>query len=139
MTKKKIIAVFSILIVISAVIAVCIAMSFSNKQRLQTTIQNFGIHETDDVTICNYDDNSGLWHDQTINLSTQKDFDQFVNENIMMPVTVADEEDTNLRSDPQAIRHVISFEYINGSQTIYGKFTANSNSEMNYISLSIYG
>ena len=139
MTKKKIIAVFSILIVIAAIIAVCIAMSFSNKQRLQTTIQNFGIHETDDVTICNYDDNSGLWHDQTINLSTQKDFDLFVNENIMAPVTVTDEEDTNLRSDPQAIRHVISFEYINGSQTIYGKFTANSNSEMNYISLSIYG
>ncbi len=59
MTKKKIIAVLSILIVIAAVIAAGLAISVYNKQRLQTTIQNFGIHETDDVTICNYDDNSG--------------------------------------------------------------------------------
>ena len=43
-------------------------------QELQTAIQNFGIYETDDITISDYD-RYGLWGDQSLQLSTPKDFE----------------------------------------------------------------
>ena len=132
MNKKKTVIIFSVLI--AAVIIVCLAMSVFNRQklqRLQTAIQTFGIHETDDIIICDYD-RYGLWNDQSLSLSTQKDFELFINENIMVPITITDE------SDKQPYR-VISFKYVNGNQTIYGDFFISSNDETNQVLLLIYG
>ena len=128
MTKKKIVMIISILI--AAVIVAFTGVFIFHKQKLQKGIQDFGIHETDDITISDYDDNIGLWNDQILYLSTQKDFDLFVEENIIVPITITDESDSQSG-------HVILFEYTNGNRKIYGRFSASSNSEINNVSLQI--
>ena len=139
MTKKRIIIIVSILTV--AIIILFFAVLFFNNQKqrkYQTVIQNFGINETDDVSVSDYE-KFGLWNDQILHLSTQKDFDRFVDENIIVPVTITDESDLQFKTDVVFSIHVISFEYINGNQKIYGKFNIHSNSDVNYVSLNIYG
>ena len=143
MTKKIVITVVSILAALAAtVIIACFAVFLINRhnaQKLQAGLENFAIHQTDDITIFSFDDNIGLWGDQSLNLSTQKDFDQFVDENLNVPVTITDESDSQSSSNPEVSWHVIKFEYISGNQKIFGRFTVNSNSETNYVSLKING
>ena len=139
MNKKKVVIILSVLII--AVIIVCFAISIFIKQKrqgLQTAIQTFGINETDDITISDYD-KFGLWNDQILQISTQKDFDRFTDENIIGLVTITDESDSQFKTDVGSSIHVISFEYINGNQKIYGKFSMYSNSDINYVSLNING
>ena len=136
MTKKRIITIVSILI--AAVIVVCFAVMFfnrQNQQKMQTAIQNFGINETDDISILDYD-KFGLWNDQILQLSTQKGFDRFADENIIGAITITAESDSQVG---EISIHSISFEYINGNRKIYGGFTMRSNSDINLISLKIYG
>ncbi len=138
MTKKRIIIIISILI--AAVIIVCFAVLFfyrQNQQKMQTAIQNFGINETDDISVSKYD-KFGLWNDQIIRLSTQKGFERFAGENIIGAVTITAESDSQVEPNGVSI-HVISFEYINGNRKIYGKFVMSSNSDINNVSLKIYG
>ena len=139
MNKKKVVIILSVLII--AVIIVCFAISIFNKQKrqgLQTAIQTFGISETDDITISDYD-KFGLWNDQILQISTQKDFDRFTDENIIGLVTITDESDSQFNMDVGLSIHEISFEYINDNQKIYGKFSMYSNSNINYVSLNING
>lgn len=139
MNKKKVVIILSILII--AVIIVCFAISIFNKQKrqgLQTAIQTFGINETDDITISDYD-KFGLWNDQILQISTQKDFDRFTDENVIGLVTITDESDSQPKTDVGYSIHVISFEYINDNKKIYGKFSMYSNSDINYVSLNIHG
>ena len=139
MNKKKVVIILSLLII--AVIIVCFAISIFNKQKqqgLQIAIQTFGINETDDITISDYD-KFGLWNDQIIQISTQKDFDRFTDENIIGMVTITDESDSQFKTDVGSSIHVISFEYINDNKKIYGKFSMYSNSDINYVSLNING
>ncbi len=138
MTKKRIITIVSILI--AAVILVCFAVIFfnrQNQQKMQTAIQNFGINETDDISILDYD-KFGLWNDQILQLSTQKDFDRFASENIIGAVKITAESDSQVEPNGVSIQ-VISFECINGNRKIYGKFVMSSNSDINNVSLKIYG
>ena len=83
----------------------------------------------------NYDDDFGLWHDQSMNLSTQKDLEQFADENLMVPVTITEESDQEYKTGEKI--HIIKFEYTNGSQKVYGSFSVRN--DINYISLNIYG
>lgn len=139
MNKKKVVIILSVLII--AVIIVCFAISIFNKQKrqgLQTAIQTFGINETDDITISDYD-KFGLWNDQILQISTQKDFDRFTDENVIGLVTITDESDSQSKTDVGYSIHVISFEYINDNKKIYGKFSMYSNSDINYVSLNING
>ena len=139
MNKKKVVIILSILII--AVIIVCFAISIFNKQKrqgLQTAIQTFGINETDDITISDYD-KFGLWNDQILQISTQKDFDRFTDENVIGLVTITDESDSQSKTDVGYSIHVISFEYIIDNKKIYGKFSMYSNSDINYVSLNIHG
>ena len=139
MTKKKIIVSVSILIAV--IIMTGLAVFFyqqQSQQRLQKAIQTFGIHETDDISISDYD-KYGLWDDQSLSISTQKDFDRFVNENIMVPVTITDEADPPQKDDPEVLYREISFKYSNGNQEIYGKFFINQNGGINKVLLLIYG
>ena len=136
MTKKRIIIIVSILT--AAIIIVCFAVLFFYKQKqqkIQTAIQNFGINETDDISISDYD-KFGLWNDQILQLSTQKGFDRFADENIIGAITITAESDSQVG---EISIHSISFEYINGNRKIYGTFTMRSNSDTNYVSLNIYG
>jgi hypothetical protein len=136
MNKKKIIAFFSVLtILIASVLTGC----KSQEDRQKAVIQAFGIHETEDVSIENYDDDFGLWHDQSINLSTQKDLEQFADENLMVPVTITDETDPPQKDDPEVLYREISFKYRNGNQEIYGKFFISNNGGINKVLLLIYG
>ena len=140
MTKKIIISVVSILA--TAVIIGCLAMFLfhrQNERKLQTGMEEFGIQKTDDIIIENYENNGGLWNDQSLDLSTQKDFDQFVGENIMAPVTVTDESDSQSKTNPEDSNHVISFEYNIDNQEIHGRFSMRSSSETNYVTLLING
>ena len=130
MTKKKTVMIISI--ILAAVIATFTGVFIFHKQKLQKSIQDFGIQETDDITISDYDGNIGLWNDQILYLSTQKDLDRFADENIIVPITITDESDSQSG-------HVISFEYTNGNQKIYGRFSTSSNSETNNVTLQIYG
>ena len=102
---------------------------------MQTAIQNFGINETDDISISDYD-KFGMWNDQILQLSTQKDFDRFADENIIGSITITAESDSQVG---EISIHSVSFEYINGNRKIYGTFTMRNNSDMNYVSLNIYG
>ena len=132
MNKKKIIAFFSVLtILIASVLTGC----KSQEDRQKAVIQAFGIHETEDVSIENYDDDFGLWHDQSMNLSTQKDLEQFADENLMVPVTITEESDQEYKTGEKI--HIIKIEYTNGSQKVYGRFSVRN--DINYISLNIYG
>ena len=136
MTKKSIIIFVSILT--AAIIIVCFAVLFFNKQKqqnMQTAIQNFGINETNDISISDYD-KFGMWNDQILQLSTQKDFDRFADENIIGSITITAESDSQVG---EISIHSISFEYINGNRKTYGTFTMRNNSDMNYVSLNIYG
>lgn len=136
MTKKRIIII--VFILTAAIIIVCSAAMFFNKQKqqkMQTAIQNFGINETDDISISGYD-KFGLWNDQILQLSTQKGFDRFADENIIGAITITAESDSQVG---EISIHSISFEYINGNRKIYGGFTMRSNSDINLISLKIYG
>lgn len=140
MSKKIIISVVSILTVAILIAGlVFFIINRQNERKLQNGLQIYAIEETDDIVIENYSNNIGLWNDQFLNISTQKDFDRFVAENIMVPVTVTDESDTHSNTDPEITYHVISFEYANGNQKIYGRFSMHSNSDINYVSLIIYG
>jgi len=135
MTKKRIIIIGFIL---TAAIIVCFAVLFFNKQKqqkMQTAIQNFGIIETDDISISDYD-KFGLWNDQILQLSTQKGFDRFADENIIGSITITTESDSQVG---EISIHSVSFEYINGNRKIYGTFTMRSNSDINFVSLKIYG
>ena len=139
MTKKKMITIVSILT--AAIIITCFVAFTVHKQKmqkLQIAIQNFGIYETDDITISNYD-RYGLWGDQSLKLSTTKDFENFVDENIIVPVTIRDESDLQQKTDVGFSMHVIDFEYTNGNQKIYGKFFVQSNSEIYNVLLIIHG
>ena len=139
MNKKKVVIILSVLII--AVIIVCFAISIFNKQKrqgLQTAMQTFGINETDDITISDYD-KFGLWNDQILQISTLKDFDRFTDENIIGLVTITDESDSQFNMDVGLSIHEISFEYINDNKKIYGKFSMYSNSDINYVSLNING
>ncbi len=139
MTKKRIIVSVSILIAV--VIMTGLAIFFYQQQRLQRrqkAIQTFGIHETDDISISDYD-KYGLWGDQSLSISTQKDFDRFVNENIMASVTITDETDPPQKADPEVLYREISFKYRNGNQEIYGKFFISNNGGINKVLLLIYG
>ena len=136
MTKKRIIIIVSILT--ATIIIVCFAAMFFNKQKqrkMQTAIQNFGINETDDISISDYD-KFGLWNDQILQLSTQKGFDRFADENIIGAITITAESDSQVG---EISIHSVSFEYINGNRKIYGGFTMRSNSDINLVSLKIYG
>ena len=131
-----VVVILSVLII--AVIIVCFAISIFNKQKrqgLQTAMQTFGINETDDISISGYD-KFGLWNDQILQLSTQKGFDRFADENIIGAITITAESDSQVG---EISIHSISFEYINGNRKIYGGFTMRSNSDINLISLKIYG
>ncbi len=135
MTKKRIIIIGFIL---TAAIIVCFAVLFFYKQKqqkMQTAIQNFGIIETDDISISDYD-KFGLWNDQILQLSTQKGFDRFADENIIGSITISTESDSQVG---EISIHSVSFEYINGNRKIYGTFTMRSNSDINFVSLKIYG
>ncbi|MBQ9866334.1 MAG: hypothetical protein IJM34_04875 [Lachnospiraceae bacterium] len=135
MTKKRIIIIGFIL---TAAIIVCFAVLFFYKQKqqkMQTAIQNFGIIETDDISISDYD-KFGLWNDQILQLSTQKGFDRFADENIIGSITITTESDSQVG---EISIHSVSFEYINGNRKIYGTFTMRSNSDINFVSLKIYG
>ena len=135
MTKKRIIIIGFIL---TAAIIVCFAVLFFYKQKqqkMQTAIQNFGIIETDDISISDYD-KFGLWNDQILQLSTQKGFDRFADENIIGSITITTESDSQVG---EISIHSVSFEYINGNRKIYGTFTVRSNSDINFVSLKIYG
>ena len=139
MTKKIMITIVSILT--AAIIIVCFvvfAVYKSKVQELQTATQNFGIYETDDIIISDYD-RYGLWGDQSLQLSTNKDFEDFVDENIIVPVTITDESDPQHKTDMGFSIHVIDFEYTNGNQKIYGQFFVKSNSEIYDVLLIIYG
>lgn len=70
-----------------------------------------------------------------MNLSTQKDLEQFADENLMVPVTITEESDQEYKTG-EKIR-IIKFEYTNGSQKVYGRFSVRN--DINYISLNIYG
>ena len=135
MTKKRIIIIGFIL---TAAIIVCFAVLFFYKQKqqkMQTAIQDFGIIETDDISISDYD-KFGLWNDQILQLSTQKGFDRFADENIIGSITITTESDSQVG---EISIHSVSFEYINGNRKIYGTFTVRSNSDINFVSLKIYG
>lgn len=135
MTKKRIIIIGFIL---TAAIIVSFAVLFFYKQKqqkMQTAIQNFGIIETDDISISGYD-KFGLWNDQILQLSTQKGFDRFADENIIGSITITTESDSQVG---EISIHSVSFEYINGNRKIYGTFTMRSNSDINFVSLKIYG
>ena len=72
-------------------------------------------------------------------LYEQKDFDRFVNENIMVPVTITDGDDPPQKADPEVLYREISFKYRNGNQEIYGKFFISNNGGINKVLLLIYG
>lgn len=91
-----------------------------------------------DITISDYD-KFGLWNDQILQISTQKDFDRFTDENVIGLVTITDESDSQSKTDVGYSIHVISFEYIIDNKKIYGKFSMYSNSDINYVSLNIHG
>ncbi|MCR5250576.1 MAG: hypothetical protein K6E50_08225 [Lachnospiraceae bacterium] len=72
--------------------------------------------------ISQYDDNMGLWNDQSLDLSTKKDLQLFVKENIMVPVTLKNETGSQDSTSDQAV----SFEYVYGNNKVYGRFSAGS-------------
>ena len=129
-SKKSFIVIPIILLTIITI--VCIASYFYHKSEKEQAIQTFGINETEELIIDDYS-RVGLWNDQFFDISTQKSFDQFVNENITVPVIITDDKDEPLAKG----LHTISFKYNIGNETIYGDFFIFSDKKTNSVTLRI--
>mgnify|MGYP003563442106 FL=1 len=87
--------------------------------------QEFHIRVTDDLTLEEYFQ-IGFHEDRRLNLSTQKDLQAFLDENILSAAAITETEQESLYTKTK-------FEYASGNETVYGTFTELG--EVNAVSL----
>ncbi|MBR4101553.1 MAG: hypothetical protein IKK51_06720 [Oscillospiraceae bacterium] len=88
--------------------------TFSEEKR-QMMEQEFHIKVTDDLTLEEYFQ-IGFHEDRRLNLSTQKNLQAFLDENILSAAVITEAEQDSLYTQTK-------FEYASGNETVYGTFT----------------